>query len=285
MARSKSSRSGRGRPDSFYRLAIQGVTDTKTGEILSHGLRSVARGFASSDGYNIINISSWTPSQKAKITRYWHELHVLTAQPKYAYKPKNKKELPKIQKITQADTKLKWKVAFVPHVPKKLKSGKRSKRKPDIKLVGDSIRVKEKNYRHYTIRLNPQRLVKDVKKEIARAIKDNAPKATRFTIGADENEMPGLSDKDAIVERVQKLIHQYDGKRPLPKGSGNTGDAPKFHKWNQWLHNLIAYEFDKTTFKQVSNAMNEFDKGRRELQKKKRAMRKRLKYKKKGKRK
>lgn len=258
----------------FYLRAVKGSSD-KHGK-LQYGLRDVASGFSAKDGYRLDNVANWTPAQKAKVTRYFHELDRLTAQPRYVYKARSKAMLEKVQAVTGHDKGFKFKVAFVPHVPKRDKKGRETKPRVDLAKTG-AVRIRERYYTKSIVALDQRRLARDAKAEVKRAI-DTVPNAKRFTIQAGTNEMPGLYDRPFISERVIRLMNLYDGRKSLPKGSGNAGDSPKHHKWTLWLNGLVAYEFPKVTQKAVAKAVTDFDAARRELQKRRRAARKRAEY-------
>jgi len=264
------------RSDEWYRNALQGKGETI-------GLRETARGFSSRDGFNLRD--GLSPAQKRKVTIAHRELQELTAQQRYVYKPKNnskgeKDRLRKAQQITQADTSTKWKVAFIPHNQKVLKSGKLSK--PRITFGKRSVRIHEVGFNKVSIELDQENLVDNPQREILDAIKSEAPKAQRFTIQAGANEISTLSGKTDIVRRVINLMNVYDGKKPLPHGSGNVGDLAKHHKWDLWLKGLIAYEFPRMSVtkmsKAIDQAVNDFHDGNKELQKRRRAERERARY-------
>lgn len=265
--------SAKKRSNEFYLRALQGTED-KTGP-LQFGLRDVARGFDAKDGYKLKDVASWTPAQKRKVTLYWNKLNELTAQPVYPYKAKSKKMLESVQETIGQGSDYQFKVAFVPHVPKKDKKGRETK--PRVDVEAGKVRIRERFYSKVLVPLNAPRMAKNATGEINRALGE-VPEATRFTVQAGKNEMPGLFDRGTIGSRVIRLMQQYDGIRALPRGSGNKGDAPKHHKWSEWMHGIIAYEFPRTTQKAVSSAAVEFDTARRELQKRRRADRKRMEY-------
>lgn len=261
----------------FYRRALTGSED-KTGA-LQYGLREVASGFSAKDGYNLNDISSWTPAQKGKVTKYFHELDRLTAQPRYIYKAKSRKMLQQVQSVAGHDTSFKFKVAFVPHVPKVDKKGRQTK--PRITVKDGVVRIRERYYSKVLVELDQEALAENAAAEVKRAV-DEVPDAKRFTIQAGSNEMPGLYDRKLIANRVRQLMGRYDGVKPLPRGSGNAGDNPAHHSWDQWLNAIVAYEFPKVTQKAVATAVTDFDKARRELQRRRRAQRKRVQRKERG---
>lgn len=261
------------RSNEFYRLALLGGTDKKTGEILSYGLRETAHGFASSDGFNLRDIGSWSPSQRAKVTKYWHELQNLTAQPRFLFKTRDKAKLEQAQRAVQSEAFYAWKVAFIPHAPGKTPTGKVSKAKPKITFTKDGIRIRERKYTKAFIPLNARQLAADPAKTIRAAIKANAPKAQRFSVMALKNEISGVEDKNRIVARVRYYMMKYDGATPLTSGR-HVGGAPKSHAWQGWLTGLMGYEFPKATQQAVSDAIGGFDTERLALQKRRRAMRK-----------
>lgn len=254
----------------FYLRAVTGTED-KAG-IVHPGLRDVARGFSAKDGFRIKDVDNWTRAQKAKVTRYFKELDRLTAQPRYQYKARSQKMLEEVQRVAGHEKGYDFKVAFIPHVPKVDKRGRETK--PRVDVEKGVIRIRERYYTKIMVALDQKQLVRDTAAEVGRAIK-MAPDAQRFAIQAGVNEMPGLYDRQLIGERVRRLMNLYDGKRALPRGSGNRGDSPKHHRWQLWLHKLIGYEFPRASKSAVSSVITDFDAARRELQKRRRAARKR----------
>lgn len=256
----------------WYSRALQGDKNNL-------GLRSVARGFSSRDGLNLTK--GLTRAQKKKVEKAYHELKEITAQPRFVYRAKStsKKEkarMKQAQQLTQSQTKTDWKVALIPHTPRKLKSGKFSK--PKIYFSKESVTIQEYKHKKIYVTLNPVSLVKNPRKEIAKAIERDAPKAQRFAVKAGENEMPVLHTKTNIATFVISLMEKYDGESDLPDESGNRGDAPKNHHWKKWLKQLVAYDFPKPTKGAIAKAVNTFDDARRELQRERRNERAREKY-------
>ena len=147
----------------FYRLALTGARD-KQGE-LQPGLRSVARGFDAASGYDLRKISEWSPSQKARVTRYFHELDNLTAQPRKIYRPKNRANLKLAQQYSGHNSGFQFKVALVPYTPKK---GSDTKVKITVSKE-HGLRVATKSYAKTIVPLRPRELTRDPNKEIKHA--------------------------------------------------------------------------------------------------------------------
>lgn len=256
----------------WYARALQGDKD-------NFGLREVARGFGSRDGFNLRD--GLSAKQRKKVRSAFHELQEITAQSRHVYKPKNnskgeQEKLRKAQRLVQEDTDTEWKVAFIPYAPRKLKNGKLSK--PRITFGKEGIRIHDRGFIKITVPLDQERMATNAKGEIVRAIKMEAPRAQRFTIQAGANEMPVLSDRTGVVKRVMELQNRYDGVKALPLGSGNAGDKPEYHAWDLWLHNLVAYEFPKVSAKAVAQASNTFHDANAALRKKRKADRERARY-------
>lgn len=242
-----------------YRAAVRGYTAADGTKV--PGLRALARGFGSADGFNLREVSTWTPAQKARVTKYQHEVQRLTAQPRAIIKPRKKADLVRAQQIVPPEAGFVFKVAFIPHLPKKGKRGQDLK--PQVRFTKGAMIVSERGYDKRYIQLDQMALVKDAGREVRRAIKQQGGRASRFRVMADVNEMPGaMYDKAGIAGAVTRLMALYDGKKALPRGSGNAGDAPKHHKWDKWLHELVGYEFPRTSQQSVASAVNEFEAAR-----------------------
>lgn len=257
----------------FYKRALLGET-ARDGTKFS-GLRSVAEKFKAADGYDLRHIEEWTPAQRARVRKYYHELQRLTAQPRYVFRARNEQHLKQAQRTSGHDTGYKFKVAFVPYTPEFDKQGKL--KPPQVEFLKEGIRIKQTGYNKLKIPFNKVNLVRNPDKEITRAIAVNAPNAKRFAIDANGNEMRGIYARSFVTEKVVQLMEKYDGIRPLPKGSGNQGNNPKYHKWDQWLDGLVGYEFASRSdqVKKTQQAVNKFDEARQKWQNKRRRARRR----------
>lgn len=254
-------------------------------------LREYAYGFKASDGYNLREPLS--SAQKRQIALGVKEIDAATAQQRYIYKPKNrtkaeKVKLAAVQKIVQTDapTKLKLKVAFVPYVQRVLKSGKLSKPRITVTKSG-GVRIQDNKLTKIFIPVDQKKVVRSAEKTIRQAVADIAPDATRFSIQAGQNEMPMFADLKQTILKFKQLQKAYNGKTPLPENSGNAGDKASLHDWRKWLHGINGYAFNPANVKQVYSALNAFRDGNKKLRlkraaDKKKAARARLKEKAKG---
>lgn len=221
----------------WYRAALLGVAD-REGE-LSPGLRGVAKGFTAAEGFNLNALArgEWTAAQKRKVSRYFHELQMLTAQEKIIVRTRSPKRLATAQAIGGHDPAYKFKVAFVPGT----KNAK-------IEWEKDgTFTVREKGYSKKGELFDQAALAVAPKEEIARVLsRPKLKRAQRFKIMAGDNLFSpagGMLDRGNVESAILKLMHQYNGVRALPRGSGNIGDDPAAHHYSQWLNGLTGYKF------------------------------------------
>ncbi|MHB8674566.1 MAG: hypothetical protein ACYDAK_12940 [Candidatus Limnocylindrales bacterium] len=215
-----------------------GVTD-RMGE-LSPGLRRVAKGFKASDGYNLRDLREgrWTPAMKRKVSMYFHELQQLTAQEKMIVVTKSPTRLRNAQAIGGHDPKFKFKVAFVPGTSKSR-----------VEWADDDTPIiRERGYDKRPVEFDREALAVDPDAEIARVLASPKLKGVkRFGIMTGPNVMlgGGIPDRGNLPGKIKALMAKYDGKKPLPRSSGNRGDRPGAHKWEQWLFGVQGFRFTK----------------------------------------
>ena len=201
-------------------------------------LRSVAEGFDSDAGYSLRDIDEWTPAQKSKVTRYFHEVNALTARPYIIKRFRNEKHLKAAQRFSQHDKGFsQFKVAFVPtttNKPVKIRFTKR-----------ESMVTEGPYFEKIEIEFDQKRLARDPNKEIQRAITaelGEKPKNYRFIVQAGKYLMRQVAtDVGAVQLQVRALMNRYDGKKQLGRGRAWN---PKHHKYSQWLHGVTAYHFE-----------------------------------------
>lgn len=192
--------------------------------------------------------------QKSKIKKYWDEIEALTARPFHVYRPRTKDHLQAAQDFAQHENRLPGlKVAFIPT------SGKR----PRIRFnnAGDIVASTD----HITTRvlkLRTKELIKDPEAHVNKIIKQDSD-AKRFSILCGRYEIANSYDRATVGRAVARLTARYDN-----PGTNN------FH--GRWLHGLAGHHFqEQASFEDFQQAKN---KAKKELQKKRRAAKRRARY-------
>lgn len=210
------------------------------------GLRSIARGFTPSDGFNLHDFDSWTPYQKRKLRETFNHVRRLEAQPKLIVRPRSESNLRKLQDSFHSDIPSRnLKVAFVPYHAPKVSPGAK-KHPPHVKLLKEGVALETPYYQRVFIPFDKKALVRNAQKEIERVTKA-IPGASVYFVQAGENQTLTGQGARQLAEQVVKWMHQYDGKRELPRGSGNRGDSPRHHHWKLWLEGVVGYVLPKRT--------------------------------------
>lgn len=202
-------------------------------------LRHYAKGFTAADGFDMRRPNTWTPAQKATITRYAEAARQLTARENILFRSRNEDNLRRVQRDAgqHPPGTPRFKVAFVPYTQKP------GDPRPEIVIRKDVISVAGEHWTRTILPLNPRRLVRDPAAEVHRALAD-APGAKSYTIQAGAFEIQRAAyDEKSLVSAITALMARYDGRRALPASSGNRGDSPKAHNWRNWLTGVIAYKF------------------------------------------
>lgn len=234
--------------DAFYRSAVLGVEDDQGNRI--PGLRNVAGGFTAADGYDFRK--PLTRARKRRIVEYWSELQRLTSQPKVIYRSRVTGNLKKAQRAVGQDTRLQFKVAFVPFV------GVAGAPPPKLTLKGDALIVKSGIGAQQFIPFVPRALATNSDREIKRVVAEGGPDAS-FAIRAGNNMIKNFYDASKIQQKVEQLMSQYDGKRDLPRRSGNKENDPRKHHWNQWLVGVEALQLKKMTVAEQDAVLARFN--------------------------
>ena len=93
--------------------------------------------------------------------------------------------------------------------------------------------------------------------------------------GSATAETHGIADVAGVWPKIRALMARYDGKRPLPRGSGNRGDRPEAHHYSKWLFGLKAYTFASEGRRRTAFA--DIEAGNREVRRRRANARKKLK--------
>lgn len=236
---------------------------------LSPGLRRVAKGFKAADGYNVrdLNEGRWTPAMKRRVSMYFHELQELTGQEKIVVHTRSPARLANAQAIGGHDPKFKFKVAFVPGTSKS----------KIIWNADNTLTVRERGYDKRPVLFNPESLARDSAKEVARVLRDPKLKGVNtFGLLTGKNVMFGeMPDRHFLLEKVQKLMFKYDGRKEIPRSSGNRGDKPSAHHYSRWLFGVQGFRFAPQT--KHGPVLDAISQGNAKLRRRRAAMRKKAK--------
>lgn len=223
-----------------YRAAIKGSAENGV-----KGLRSLAYGFEAADGFDLRDIENWTASQRRKVRETFRRIEELEAQPKITVRPRSKEKLKQLQQSFHGDTKSNnLKVAFLPYSDPKLTMPGAKAKPPKVRVLKEGVSIQTAQYERVFIPFNHRRLATDPETEIARAASQIPNAALYFVQNGNNQTLNGKSVR-AITEQIIKWMGQYDGKKPLPKTSGNRGDSPKSHHWKKWLDGIVGYVLPK----------------------------------------
>lgn len=209
------------------------------------GLRTLVEGFEAEDGYDLTKVETWTKAQRERVRDYFHRVAVLQGQSKLIARPRKKEQLRRLQDAFHGEVPSdKFKVAFLPyHHPRTTLPGAK-RAKPKVTITDDGVSIKTNLYDRQFIRFDPKKLVKNVEKEVRR-VAGKVPKAAIFYAQVGANQTIPAEDLEGLIQQIKFFINRYDGKKPLPRGSGNKGDDPKAHHWKRWLEGMVAYKLPK----------------------------------------
>ena len=223
-----------------YRAALRGNAENGV-----KGLRSLAYGFDPKDGFNLHDIKEWSPAQKRKIRDTFKKVEQLEAQPKITVRPRSAKKLKQLQESFHGDVKTKnLKVAFIPfHDPKLAMPGAKHTA-PKVRLLKEGVSISTRQYERVFIPFHHRQLATNPEAEIKR-VASKIPGAALYFVQNGNNQTLNGKSVRLITEQIIKWMGQYDGRKQLPKTSGNRGDKPKNHHWKKWLDGLVGYILPK----------------------------------------
>ena len=243
-------------------------------------LRGVAKGFDASEGVNLRDLreGNMPSAVKAKINRYFHEYQAITAQEKIEIRTRSPRRLEYAKRVGGMDPKYKFKVAFVPGSAKS-----RVVWNEDGSLT---IRERGRGYEKIPLMFDAVELATHTKAEVERVTTELADAgAQRFILMAGENlRISKPVTAGALYRMVVSLMNRYDGVSALPSGSGNAGDAPGAHRWDQWMYGVMGFAFDADPDETPPEAFYEIERRNKALQKDRANARRRDEYDRKHKR-
>jgi hypothetical protein len=198
----------------------------------------IANGFTAKDGYDLRDPDSWTPQQKAKLTRVYNQIKQLTDRPYYVYRGRKAENIARVQEATNPYAYPKEvKIAFVPVA--------RPGEKPTIRFTKTKV---------LSIRDKPQTI--ETVEIIERGV------STKPIYWADVGVSAEMLRNDplAAVKKMHAAIsaREYSlmaGARQQPESYGPIALANLIVKiqdnyperWPQFLLGVQAYKFPKRT--------------------------------------
>lgn len=226
--------------DKNYRALVGGKT--KRG---LYSLRDLVTGFEASDGYDLRNVSEWTPAMKRRVRDYYHRVEKLGAQAKEPRFFKSEKKTRQVQQAFHGEVPSKnFKAAFVPTLKPRVSLPGAKVKKPKVTVTKTGVNVQTNLYNRQFVAFDPKALARDPRKEIARAAAA-MPKAKLFYAQVSENQSITGMSLGILTSQILQWISQYDGKKALPRSSGNYGDSPKSHHWRRWLAGMVGFTLPK----------------------------------------
>jgi len=171
-----------------------------------------------------------SPYQKRKISRYHAALAELKARPNYVYRPRRADHLEKAQSFAQHPKGFKFRVAFIPtagdEIPE-IRFGKRG---------AISVKTGKKRVRSGFIEFDEDELLADPGEHVRALIKEEAPGAEWFSIGAGVFEIRRAIKRPFIAREVERLAAAYSGEKPQSAPGEN-------HFFGNWMTGLRVYDF------------------------------------------
>lgn len=199
----------------------------------------LANGFDAADGFNMRDVDSWSPAQKAKATRVFNQIKELTARPYYVYRGRKKENIDRVQEATSPKPYPKEvTIAFVPVA--------RPGEKPEIKFTStevldvddkpkqiDTIEIVERGTTAKPIYwadvgVSPEMLADDPKAAVAKMHKAIGAREYSPMTGVlglsqtAESYSPGM-----LLKEIIKIQNDYPG------------------RWKNFLFGVQAYSFKR----------------------------------------
>lgn len=208
-----------------------GFDDPITGE--STG--KVATGFEARDGYDIRHFDSWTPAQKAQVTKLYNLVDHLTARPFYVYRGRKPENIRLMQEVAQHEQFPKQlKVAFLPS-PAKIK--------PKIRITKSrQVVIKQGRITRRAISLEqagltPEDFAIDPRGATVEAI-NQLETGKAYQIRAGKYLIKAAYSAKILPREVAKLVQKYGA------DSYDASDSNSSYFGN-WLGGFEVYDFEQ----------------------------------------
>lgn len=162
-----------------------------------------------------------TASDKRKITQYYEEVSEFLGQPRYFYKPRNKKREKLSKEYVGQSNKKYFKGVFLPAAP----DGK----KPKLNFKDDELEIGYENVKSTFLPFDKDGLLNDTTNEVIKTM-NSAPKGTsHFGIQVGKHESirhtVDANAPELMTEKINSWMTQYKEKKP-----------------HEWINGLIAHK-------------------------------------------
>ena len=184
--------------------------------------------FKASAGYDLRKVASWTPQQKAKVTKYFRVMAPRITGDFIKRRYTVPENLNAAIDASLQEKKLPGQTA----VAFSIDPGERL----EIKVKRGVATVKKHGIQRIELKFDKQQFLADPKAEIERVLKQtNANVFQILTGGQGQNK---TLTRGMVMDEIVRLIEKYPIKRAAAKGSGRG----KFVRpYTDWLNGLIAY--------------------------------------------
>lgn len=202
--------------------------------------------FSAKNGFDLRSPASWTPAQKAKVTKAFKVLAPMvsdTGQEKVYKRYRKPARLREAISQSGQEQILPFQTAAI----------FRAQPGQDINVTvdrkTDRVSVEIAGASHNTMRFNKARFLEDPEKEIRRVL--DQTDARIFTALTGANETMVFSGKDAAARGVMTLLNAYAGR--------------KFKNPEEWLNGFVAYKGKRaTTLEREQRQRKQQSKGRKQ---------------------
>jgi hypothetical protein len=225
------------RPDSFYRDAVKDlrrgiIIDRDTGERTG----KLASGFEARDGYNLRDVDTWTPAEKAKVTRLWNLVDELTAKPYQIVRKRKPENIHAVQKFAQHGT-------YPPELKVAIIKVAYPEEKAEVEVDPDTMVVtvtergvsrRTHDFADYVDYDDLENFPRDTIKAMIAAV----PESKMYGIQAGQYEVDRTYTERGVTTAVINLMNKYS------EGKGHNPNDKNSSHWLNWLGGIVAYEYE-----------------------------------------
>lgn len=215
------------------------IMDRETGERSG----KLASGFEARDGYNLRDIDTWTPAEKAKVTKLWNLVDELTAKPFQIVRKRKAENIRAVQEFAQHESfppELKVAIIKVAY-PEEKATVTVDPQTLDVAVTERGVTRRTHDFE----KLVDFTALEDEPRETIKAMVEAAPESQMYGIQAGKYEVDRTYTKRGVTTAIINLMAKYSKKEGY-----NPKDKNSSH-WSNWLKGVVAYEYE--TVKDASN--------------------------------